>query len=145
MNFYTTALNFFLQKMATPPKKQKVHFTKTKYDPQVLEQAIDAVKTKRLSLRAASKFYNIKLTTLSDKVKGKTPLVPSSRTLLTEDEEQRLVKYILEMAEVGFGQSTDDIRAKCKTILDLRGAKRDLPCYAWVYGFMKRHPELSLR
>ena len=74
-------------------------------------------------------------------------MVPSARTLLTTDEEQRLVKWILEMAEVGFGQSIDDIRAKCKAILDLRGGttKKDLPCYAWVYGLMKRHPQLSLR
>ena len=124
-------------------------FTKAKYDIQVLKEAIEAVRSNKMSLRAASKHFGIKLTTLADKVKGRTPIVPSPRTLLTTEEEDKLVKWLLQMAEVGFDQTTEDVRIKVKAILELRGGttkdKDYRPSYEWVYSLLKRYPQLSLR
>ena len=129
--------------MSSAPSKYKCH------DPKVIEAAVDEVKAKRLSMRKAAIKFGLPLTTLSDKVAGRTPMVRVPPTLLTIEEETRLVDWLLAMSRCGFGQTTDDIRVKAKAIIELQtGATPDpknIPSPTWVYRFFKRHPELSLR
>ena len=80
----------------------------TKYDPEVLEEAVMAVRNKTISLRAVAKHYKITVTTLSDKVHGSLPIQRVQVTLLTEEEERRLSEWILAMSRCGFGNWTDD-------------------------------------
>ena len=121
------------------------------YEPQVLHEAVDAVKSQKMSIRKASKHFGVTKSTLGDKVKGKTSVVKTPQTLLTPDEEDKFVKWLLNMAEVGFGQSVEDIRLKAKAILELRGGTtstkdpNNMPTQAWVYRLLSRYPQLSLR
>ena len=119
------------------------------HDPQVIKEAVDAVRSKKMSLRGASKHFGISLTTLFDKVKGKRGAVKTRRYLLTREEEEKLVNWLVKMAEVGFGQSAEDIRIKAKAILEIRGGTTNdpsnMPSKAWVYKFLNRYPQLSLR
>ena len=119
------------------------------YDLQVLQEAVDAVKSKQMSIRKASKHFGIAQSTLGDKVKGKTSLVKTPQTILTPEEEDKFVKWLVNMAEVGFGQSTEDIRLKVKAIIELRGGTtndpNNMPSQSWVYHLMKRYSQLSLR
>ena len=125
--------------MASPTKKAK-------YDPKMLEEAIEAVKTKKMGLRKASAHFGIPSSTLSDKVRGKSALVCVPRTLLTKVEEEKLVEWIAQMAGVDFGQSTSDIRAKAKAIMELHGStETPMPSLSWVHRLIKRYPRLSLR
>ena len=117
------------------------------HDPQVINEAVDAVRSKKMSLRGASKHFGISLTTLFDKVKGKRGAVKTPRYLLTCEEEEKLVNWLVQMAEVGF--SAEDIRIKAKAILEIRGGTtkdpNNMPSQAWAYKLLSRYPQLSLR
>ena len=71
---------------------------------------------------------------------------PGPATVLTENEEQRLVSYIVEMADMGFGLSRDDIRSTAYRMAEACGRqhpfKNEMAGRAW---FFKRHPHLMLR
>ena len=68
------------------------------------------------------------------------------RTVLTTDEE---ACYIVEMVDMGFGLSRDDIKVAAYRIVEK--CERSHPFHnemagrAWLDGFTKRHPNLTLR
>ena len=75
--------------------------------------AIKAVKERGLSISCAARAYNINLTTLRDHIKGKCKDAPKpykrKRTLITDDEEEQLVKRIKEAKLSGFRVCREDI------------------------------------
>ena len=75
---------------------------------------------------------------------------------LTQDQEKRTVAYMLTMSKIGYGISRHELPQVVKSVLDKAEAdgmvsreerkfKDNLPTIGWVYSFLKRHPELSLR
>ena len=102
-----------------------------------------------MSLRKASKVFGIPYTTLGDKLRGRRPVTASPRTVLTSEEETKLVKWMVELTKRGFGRTRNDLRDMVKRILDDRGEKTVFkdngPGKAWIAAFFKRHPELSER
>uniref|UniRef100_A0A2C9KFK5 HTH CENPB-type domain-containing protein n=1 Tax=Biomphalaria glabrata TaxID=6526 RepID=A0A2C9KFK5_BIOGL len=133
-----------------PSKKNKG--IRILHDIEVLNAAIVDIKFNNMSLRKASKFHNIPLTTLHDKIKGKQPLVPK-RSLLTIGEEKRLARWLIEMAQRGFGKTRDEVRETARAIIAVRNKtiesqdldKIPLPSTQWLNGFFSRHPEISSR
>uniref|UniRef100_A0A2C9KBT1 HTH CENPB-type domain-containing protein n=1 Tax=Biomphalaria glabrata TaxID=6526 RepID=A0A2C9KBT1_BIOGL len=127
-------------------EKKKTH---TFHDIEVLKAAIEDVKTKGLSIRKAAKLHKIPLTTLHDKLTGKQPLVPR-RSLLTQGEENRLVKWLNELFKCGFRKSNEEVRETARAIIAARNSNSgsqdeiELPTREWLIGFVTRHPELSL-
>ena len=119
------------------------------HDPKISEQAIECCRCGKMSQRNAAKAFNIPFSTLNDKVVGHSLLQPAMVSLLYEEEENKLVNYILDMAKCGFGQTTDDIRMTAQAIIDLRKpheeGKTNMPSAAWVYRLFQRHPQLTLR
>ena len=97
--------------------------------------------------------------TLSDKIRGKTPLAkfkPGPCTYLSEHQETQLVNYLLHMSKIGYGVQRKDIPIIVKKILDEAEANGyvlpsghkfidNKPSICWVYRFLKRHPQLSAR
>ncbi|GFS19242.1 tigger transposable element-derived protein 6-like protein [Elysia marginata] len=105
-----------------------------------------------MTLYAASKHFhihNVPLSTLGDKVRGRRAIKPQVKTLLTPEEEEKLVRWIKIHAQRSMGRTHDDVRDKVKEILALRGAsvrrEHGRPGKDWVTSFKKRHPGLSLR
>ena len=53
------------------------------------------------------------------------------------------------MAKIGYGRSSEELRLVVKKILDKDGRKNpftnNMPGYGWLNGFMKQHPQISLR
>ena len=129
-----------------PPKAKRA---KIIHDPEVIKAAIEAIKSKKYTQRKAAKVYGIPQTTLSDKMKGKTPIHVTPNTLLTKEEEEKLAAWIVELARCGFGKTIEEVKETAAQILKLRDAasrsKESLPTKAWVYGFFNRHPQLSIR
>ncbi|XP_012937487.1 uncharacterized protein LOC106011650 [Aplysia californica] len=119
------------------------------YTQGILEEAVQLVRSKNMTLYGASKAFKIPLSTLGDKVRGRRAVNPQVKKLLTEEEEERLVQWIQVHAERSMRRTHDDIRQKVKEILDLRGAsvRREdgRPGRDWVTSFKKRHPGLDLR
>lgn len=121
----------------------------TKHDVATLEHAVNAVRSKSMSMRAASNMYGIPRATLFDKVHGRTPMARSSKTVLTSAEEQRLVDWVLHMSRIGYGRTRQEVLDTVKRIIEVDGRtnpfKDNRPGKDWWYGFVKRHPEVSER
>lgn len=67
-------------------------------------KAIEAAKTSQMSIRKASKTFNVPKSTLIDKLKGKVPIERKigAAPILTPAEENVLVTWILNAAKAGF-------------------------------------------
>ena len=60
-----------------------------------------------------------------------------------------LADWLRDMSKIGYGRSTDELKVAVKQILDKDGRpnpfRDNSPGYAWFKGFMRRHPEISVR
>ena len=70
-------------------------------------------------------------------------------TVLTEHEEDELVSYCVNMADMGFGLSRSDVMVVAFEIAEASGRKHPFTDgaagRAWYDGFRPRHPQLTLR
>ncbi|XP_059139407.1 uncharacterized protein LOC131927669 [Physella acuta] len=119
------------------------------HSPDIISAAIASIKAKESSIRVAALKYGIPLSTLHDKLRGKRPLVPHKNTLLLPEEEDRLANCLIHLAHRGFGKTHQEIRETAKAIMATRNASSEskfgMPSTQWLYGFLKRHPELTTR
>ena len=69
--------------------------------------------------------------------------------MLTPAEECMLADWLFDIAKIGYGRLTQELRIVVKTILDEDGWKNpfkdNMPGYEWLQSFLKRHPEISIR
>ena len=72
-----------------------------------MEAATNGVLDENMTIREASKLYNVPFETLRRHVNGS--VIPGCKsgpaTVLTEEEEECLASYLLQMAQMGFGLS----------------------------------------
>ncbi|XP_055883536.1 uncharacterized protein LOC129925957 [Biomphalaria glabrata] len=121
-----------------------------RHDIDVIKAALEDIQSKGMSLREAAKFHNLPVTTLHNKLKGKNPLL-SKKTLLTVDEENKLAKWLIELAKYGFGKSNNEVLETVRAIIAARKDSTQsqeqikLPTRQWLFRFFGRHPELSSR
>lgn len=114
--------------------------------------AVDAVKQEGKTLRAASRLYNVPLETLRRRVTGSVELdcKPGPKTVLSKEEEDRLVEYCVEMADRGFGLMREDVMRLAFQIAE-RTKPHDHPFKdglagrGWYEGFRSHHPNLTVR
>ena len=101
-------------------------------------------------LREAARLYGVPHETLR-RVLGVVEMgcKPGPSTILTKDEEERLDRYIVDMADMGFGLSRDDIRFTAYKIAEKCGRphpfQNEIAGRAWLDGYLKRNPKLTLR
>ena len=115
-----------------------------------MSEAVDRVK-KGLTVSAAARMCAVPLRTLDDRIKGRVfhGTSPGPSTVLSCDEEASLVSYVFYMEDRGFPLT------RCMVIvfawaIALRIGKDSRfseygPSNKWWYGFMARHPNLTLR
>uniref|UniRef100_A0A2C9LK08 HTH CENPB-type domain-containing protein n=1 Tax=Biomphalaria glabrata TaxID=6526 RepID=A0A2C9LK08_BIOGL len=122
--------------------------SKKLHDHKIINVALMEMQEKRMSLRQASKNFNIPATTLHSKFCGKHPVV-SRRKFLTDDEEDKLKKWLIDLSSHGFGKTNSEVRETAKAIKNARDptaeSNHKTPTKQWLYAFYKRHPELVLR
>ena len=72
---------------------------------------VEQVQKQELSLREASSMYNVSLETLRRRVVGTVAVGcrSGSKTVLTEEEETRLVTYLIEMSDMGYGLTREGV------------------------------------
>ena len=92
-----------------------------RYTQEQVETAVELVKSKLMSLNDTSKAFGIPYATLWDKVRGRRPMQPAPEMVLLEDEEKKLVQWLIELSHRGFGRTKDNVKDMVKTILDARG------------------------
>ena len=123
-----------------------------------MKNGITAVKVNKMSLRKACKNFSVSKDSLRRRVKKAslenslhTNLLGRFRKVLSNNQEQDLNKYIKDMDNSFYGLSMMDIRLKvfefCKKNLIPNPFNKDskLAGEDFVRGFLKRHPDLSLR
>ena len=104
-----------------------------------------------MSVREASRVYNVPFETLRRRVTGSVKLDcrPGPSTVLSEEEEELLASYLVQMSEIGFGLSRDTVMRLAYNIAEK--IKRKHPFKdekagrAWFDGFRRRHPQLTIR
>ena len=119
-----------------------------KHDETVLAEAVEAVSSKSMSLRAAARQYKIPRTTLQEKVSGKTPVKIVPKTVLSVDEELQVVNRVLSMPQTGaYSKIVKEVLDLVKQIVEADNRpnpfKDNRPGKDWWHSFLKRHPKLS--
>ncbi|KAJ8046390.1 Jerky protein-like-like [Holothuria leucospilota] len=133
---------------AKPPKKRG-HYRA--YPEGTLLECIKKIQQGELGVKAASREYSIPKTTLLDKLSGRRPIISTQGPppVLSSEEELKLVRWILHMSKIGYGQTRHELCATVKAILDddrrPNPFKNNLPGPHWVRAFLRRHPEVSER
>ena len=117
---------------------------------EAMTEAMKAVKLKKKGLREAAREYGVPVATLKRRVDGTVPVDarPGPAKVLTREEEEKLCKYCMDMCDMGYGMSVEDVRTVAFHIAESSGrahpfkdgkAGRD-----WYEGFMRRFPTLTL-
>jgi hypothetical protein len=121
--------------------------SRKKYKKEDAKKALQHVQAKDLTVAQASALYKIPVSTLNRWVAEGGARIVKEKTVLTALEEERLVRYMLRMSEMGLGLRPVDV---CAAVLELAADRptpfgKKGPGRDWMEGFLDRHPELSLR
>ena len=97
-------------------------------------------------LRQAARHCNVPVETLRRRVSGDIRI--DCRPVLTSEEECRLVQYVLDMSDMGFGLSRDDVMRTAFSIVATSGRphifQNGAAGRSWFDGFRSRHPHLTI-
>ena len=102
-------------------------------------------------LRETSRLYNVPVETLRRRVNGSVSIDcrPGPSTVLTEEEEEHLANYLVQMSDMGFGLSPDAVKNIAYRIVEKNNRKHPFKNNAagqdWFKGFCRRHPKLTIR
>lgn len=113
--------------------------------------AVNAVREAGMPYREAARNFNVPVETLRRRVIGTVEIDarPGPSTVLAKEEEDLLAKYIIDMADMGFGLSREDIMRIAFVIAERMGKshpfKDESAGRGWYEGFRSRHPYLTLR
>ncbi|CAH1956803.1 unnamed protein product [Acanthoscelides obtectus] len=123
-----------------------------------MKQAIVAVLSKTMGYRKASQLYGVPQTTLERYVvktrKSEVSLnsTPGNfKPVFSKKEEDELVRYIKEMKKRLFGLTTVVLRKLAYQLAEKNSKAHNfnhdkmMAGVDWLKGFMKRHPDLSIR
>lgn len=123
-----------------------------------MNQAISDVRNGLVGYQRAAENYGIALATLYRRCKSDKETQDAAKkslgrfkTIFTTDQEKELVKYVLEMEKRLFGLTLTEFRsvvyqyAAKNNLTHNFNQETALAGRDWVYNFMKRHQEISLR
>jgi len=119
-----------------------------KYELELLDRAVSAVKDAGVSYRGAAKTYGVPYKTIRDHVLGvSTSTKRGPKTVLPQKMEKDLCEAIVEMRVMGHGVRRQDVMNLAADVAekcDGPGFKKLCPTSKWFRGFRKRH-NLALR
>lgn len=110
------------------------------YDTEDLTEAYKSVLEEGIPVERAAKRYNVPITTLKDRVRGKVDIDTTRsgpRTVFSQTQEAYHARHLIVMGEVGFGysrQETLNLASDYAFHLGTRDRAHPLG-YAWFYGF----------
>ena len=114
-------------------------------------EAVKSIEDEGKGLREAARIYNVPVETLRRRVIGITSLdaKPGRDTVLTSEEETRLAQYIVDMCDMGFGLTRQDVMRVAYSIVEKSGREHPfsngMAGRAWFDGFRSRNPNLTMR
>ncbi|KAL1446005.1 hypothetical protein WDU94_012268 [Cyamophila willieti] len=124
--------------------------------------AIEEVVSGTMGYLKASQVYNVPHSTLQDRVRkakcqNLTAVEAAQKSLgrfknvFSEEQESEIVEHVLTMEQRLFGLTLSDLRrlafqlAVSNNIPHRFNVEKEKAGKGWLYGFLKRHPEISLR
>ncbi|XP_026465236.1 uncharacterized protein LOC113367875 [Ctenocephalides felis] len=122
-----------------------------KYLPETLEKALKEIRDGTLSVYKASRTYKIPNQTLYDKIHGKYKKQgrAGAPAVLTPEEENLIVEWVITMAQMGFPVTKDILlNSRHKLVAELGRSnkfKEGYPGRHWYEGFLRRNPLISKR
>lgn len=125
-----------------------IYRRKPSYTIEALKNAVEAVRAKRMSVRAAAQQYEIPFSCLQ---RHKDPdfNLAGAPTVLNTQEERDIVEWLLEVSRRGFPLSPSELKDSVKTMLDLRGRTttfiENRPGRTWFKRFLQRNESLRIR
>jgi hypothetical protein len=109
---------------------------------------VEAVRNKTLTLGAASKAFGVPKTSIYDRLHSSGDKL-GRPTVLSDAEEEIITERLLILGRWGFPLTTLGLKQLVKDYLDRQGRTSrfadNMPKKDFVAGFLKRHPELSVR
>ena len=116
-----------------------------------MNMAVDSIKKGGTTITRTALEHGVPRTTLQDRISGRVlnRCRPGRKPYLSKLEERDLSKFLVEVADIGYGKSRQEIKllatyaAKDKGILT--DDSRELSSDGWYYRFMSRQEQLSLR
>ena len=86
-------------------------------------EAVRSIEEDGKGLREAARNFNVPVETLRRRVAGITSLdaKPGRDTVLTTEEERRLATYIIDMCDMGFGLSRQDVMRVAYSVVEKSG------------------------
>ena len=111
-----------------------------------MDKAVAAVEKKEMTLRKASRVYDISLSTLHDHISGKVRFGAKSgpTPYLTMPEEEELVSFLFRAAKIGCPHTKKKVLYIVQQIINKKGIKAQVTA-GWWERFKGRHPEVVLR
>lgn len=100
-----------------------------------------------MSMRKAAGKWGIPHQSLSDRVHQKSQprnQAHTSQQRLSEPEEARMVKWILQQEKLGYAPTASAVRAVAKALLALKGDSKPLG-RKWVQHLKKRHNSIHTK
>jgi Tc5 transposase DNA-binding domain/helix-turn-helix, Psq domain len=130
-------------------KRRKKKFFQN-YCEENIRDALEDIRSANLSCYAASRKYKIPYATLHGRLTEKHSSQHGKEPILSEEQEEELVSYVLECFEEGFPQQMADImRAAAKIAFQnpdkSKHFSKGLPSTRWFHDFRQRHPEICRR
>lgn len=130
-----------------PPERRTIK----NYTPEAMRAAIDDVRYRKVTIRAASRKYGIPRPTLGRRVLMGTAVNGKAGpgTVLTENEEKTICEWIEYMDTAGFKVTIGELTAHVQKIIvntkRRNPFKNNMPGKTWVRMFLQRHPHISKR
>ena len=149
-NENTKANKTVLHKTKSIKSKITKKKTEKQYTTESLKKALDMIG-KGQTIRQAARNFDVPKSTLYCKLKNFSPLEcrKGPKTVLSEEEENDIVKWILYCAERGFpvskSQLLDSVQKFLSTSKKENPFKNNRPSKHWYHAFMRRHPNISQR
>ena len=134
--------NYTLYFQDVPMKKRRLQ-----YDRANIPRAYEATQA-GMTVYKAARLYNVPESTLRDRTRGNVAVDAKNGTgtLMSTEEEQKLVEHIKYMANIGYGYTKSNIQYMARDYAEAVGKTVKGPealSNCWFYGFMGRWPELK--
>ena len=119
------------------------------YSEEDLQKAVNAIKEDGISFGDGEKIYKVPRGTIHKYSKLSTVKIqkPGPDPVMTEDEEDVIKVWCLELSKRGFPVTDDDLLNQVQRIVIADGRetpfKDGRPTYGWLHGFLKRHKEIK--
>lgn len=137
-----------VRRQGRPPRSMRPRLLKNgNWTDDQLKRALEAVDEGQTMKKAAEE-NNIPYSSFRDHCLGKTrSRCRGVKGVLTLEEEDEIVQYLIRMCDLGFGITPSALKMKVFEITQHRWTPfRDgIPGDGWMRWFRRRHPELTLR